>query len=79
MTINENLEPDTIPIEISHGKSLYLNPRLDSDQQTKLIQVLQKKSRAFAWEYKDMRGIHPDTCIHHNCTQENVRPIRQPQ
>ena len=26
-----------------------------------------------------MRGIHPNTCIHHIYTQENVRPIRQPQ
>ena len=26
-----------------------------------------------------MRGIHPDTCIHHIYTQENVRPIKQPQ
>ena len=26
-----------------------------------------------------MRGIHPDTSIHHIYTQENVRPIRQPQ
>ena len=79
MTINEQLELDTLLVEISHGKSLYINPRLDSDQQTQLIQVLQKQSGAFAWEYKDMCGIHLDTCIQHIYTQENVRPIRQPQ
>ena len=50
MTINENTEPDTIPIEISPGKSLYINPRLDFHKQTQLIQVLQKKSAAFASE-----------------------------
>ena len=65
MSVSEQLEPDTLPIEISPGKSLYINPRLDSEQQTQLIQILQKQSGAFAWEYKDMRGIHPDTCIHH--------------
>lgn len=58
---------------------MYINPRLDSEQQTQLIQILQKQSGKLAWEYKDMRGIHPDTCIHHIYTQENVRPIRQPQ
>ena len=42
MTINEQLEPDTLPVEISPRKSLYINPRLDFDQQTQLIQILQK-------------------------------------
>ena len=26
-----------------------------------------------------MKGIHPDMCIHHIYTLENMRPIRQPQ
>ena len=26
-----------------------------------------------------MRGIHPDTCIHHIFIEENARPVRQPQ
>lgn len=56
-----------------------INPRLDSDQQTQVIQKLQKQSGEFSWEYKDMCGIHPDMCIHHIYIQENVRPIRQPQ
>ena len=79
MTINEQLEPNTLPIEISPQKSLYINPRLDSEQQTQLIQILRKQSGAFTWKYKDIRGIHPDTCIHLIYTQGNVRPIRQPQ
>ena len=79
MTISEQLELDTLSVEISPGKSLYINPRLDSEQRAQLIQILQKQSGAFTWEYKDMKGIHPDTCIHHIYTQENVRPIIQPQ
>ena len=43
MTLNEQLEPDTLPVEINHGKSLYINPRLDLEQQTQLIQILQKQ------------------------------------
>ena len=77
MTISEKLEPDTLFVEISLGKSLYINLRLDSEQQMQLIHILQKQSRAFTWEYKDMKGIHLDTCIHHIYTQENVRPIRK--
>jgi len=26
-----------------------------------------------------MRGIHPNTCIHHIYTNEEMRPVRQPQ
>lgn len=41
--------------------------------------MLQKQTGAFAWEYKGMHGIHPDICIQHIYTQENVRAITQPQ
>lgn len=30
-----------------------------------LVEVLQKHSSVYAWEYTDMRGIDPNTCIHH--------------
>ena len=26
-----------------------------------------------------MKGIHPDTCIHHIYTRDDIKPIRQPQ
>ena len=68
-----------MPVEISPEKILYINSRLNFDQQKQLIRVLQKKYRAFVWEYKYMHEIHPDTSIHHIYTQENVMPIRQPQ
>ena len=41
--------------------------------------MLQNKSGAFAWQYKDMFKIHHGTCICHIYTQENVRHVRQPQ
>ena len=56
---------------------MYINSELDTNQQQKLIKVLQKKIGAFAWEYEDMHGIHPDICIHHIYTQEDAKPVRQ--
>ena len=56
-----------------------INADLDSEQEKQLINLLQKHSGAFSWDYKDMPGIHPDTCTHHIYLQENVRPNRQPQ
>jgi hypothetical protein len=69
----------TMPYEISLGKFLHINSRLDADQQEQLVNILKDQSGSFSWEYIDMRGIHPDTYIHHIYTQEEVTPIRQPQ
>jgi hypothetical protein len=66
-------------VEIYPGKLLNINSALDESQQKQLIQTLQKYSDVFAWDYTDMRGIHPDTCIHHIYIQEDAKPIRQPQ
>jgi hypothetical protein len=62
-------------IEIFPGKNLNINVDLDESQQKQLIYVLQKYSKAFAWEYTDMQGIHLDTCTHHIYIQENVKPV----
>ena len=66
-------------IEIFPGKTLNINKNLERSQQGELTKILQKHSTAFAWEYTDMKGIDPKTCIHHIYIEENSRPIRQPQ
>eukprot|EP00253_Pinus_taeda_P002632 PITA_02632 len=66
-------------IEIFPGKTLNINKNLETSKQEKLTKILQKHSTAFAWEYTDMKGIDPKTCIHHIYIEENSRPIRQLQ
>ena len=66
-------------IEIFPGKTLNINKNLEKSQQEGLTKILQKHSIAFAWEYIDMKGIDPKTCIHHIHIEENSRPMRQPQ
>eukprot|EP00253_Pinus_taeda_P026709 PITA_26709 len=66
-------------IEIFPSKTLNINKNLEKSQQEELTKILQKHSTAFAWEYTDMKGIDPKTCIHHIYIEENSRPIRQPQ
>jgi hypothetical protein len=58
---------------------LYINSSLETDQQQKWIQMIQAQSGAFAWDYSDMKGIHPDTCMHHIYTNDQIKPVRQPQ
>ena len=66
-------------IEIFPGRTLNINNNLDKLQQEKLIKTLQQHSVAYAWEYTDMKGISPKTCIYHIYIEENCKLIRQPQ
>jgi hypothetical protein len=69
----------TMPYEISPEKFLHINFGLDADQRKQLVSILKEQIGAFTWEYTDMKGMHPDTCIHHIYTQGEVTHVRQPQ
>lgn len=77
--IDEGKESVVQTVEINPGKSLYINASLERDQQQKLIQMIQGQFGAFAWDYSDMKGIHPDTCMYHIYTIDQIIPVRQPQ
>jgi hypothetical protein len=77
--IEATLGNQSLAVEIHPGKTLNINAKLDSSQQKKLIEILRKHSSAFAWDYTDMKGIHPNLCTHHIYLKEDSRPIRQPQ
>jgi hypothetical protein len=66
-------------VKISPGKPLYINSSLEPEQNTQVIEMLQIQFDAFAWDYADMKGIHPDTCTHHIYTNDQIKPGRQPQ
>ena len=68
-----------MPCEVSLGKNLHINAALTESQQEQLLNVLKSKSRAFAWDYIDIKGIQPRTCIHHIYMDSSISPIRQPQ
>jgi len=48
--IDEGKESTVHTIEISHRKSLYINASLETNQQQKMIQMIQGQSGAFAWD-----------------------------
>ena len=43
-----------------------------------LTLVLKKHKIAFAWDYSDMKGLHPELCTHHIYTKDDCRAIRKP-
>ncbi len=66
-------------VEIFPGRTLNINHNLEKLQREKLIKTLQQHSAAYAWEYNDMKGYSPKTCIHHIYIEENCKTIKQPQ
>jgi hypothetical protein len=78
-SIKETIDPYCITVEISPRKTLNISVDLDSNQHEQLIILLQNHYGAFSWEYKDMLGIHPNTCTHNIYIQENSRPVSKPQ
>ena len=78
-TIEEHIGPYTIPCEVGLEKFLHINAGLSENQHTHLLKVLKKQAGAFTWEYTNMKGIHPDTCIHHIYMDASISPVRHPQ
>ena len=74
--IEEHIGPYTIPCEIGPDKFLQINVELSENQQAQLLKVIKKQAGEFAWEYTDMKGIHPDTCIHHIYMDPSISPVR---
>jgi len=54
-----------ILIKIYPRKNTNIDVGLEPSQQKKPIKMLQKHRNAFAWDYNDMKGIHPNMCAHH--------------
>jgi hypothetical protein len=77
-TVSEHSGPYTILVELSPGRCLYINSKLSLSQQEQLTKILKEQLGDFAWEYTDMKGIHPNTCIHHIYIQPGITPIRKP-
>ena len=65
-------------IEISPERHLNIGNNLQSSQEENIITLLLKYSKYFSWDYKDMPGIHPKTCIHHIYTNNEIKPVRKP-
>ena len=76
--IEENIGPYTIPCEVGLEIVLHINAGLSENQQARLLKVLKKQVAEFAGECIDMKGIHPDTCIHHIYMDPNISPVRNP-
>jgi hypothetical protein len=72
-------DPTVKTIEISPTKTLKINNKLTSQQEQKRLDVLKRNIEAFAWDYKEMKGIHPSICTHRIYIKEGCKPVKKPQ
>ena len=73
--IEEHTGYYTMTCEVGLGKCIHINAGLSENQQENLLKLLRIQAGAFAWEYTYMKGIHPNTCIHHIYMDASISPI----
>ena len=62
-------------IENFLGETLNISYNMEESQKKELVKMLQNHSFDYAWEYTNMKGIDPNTCMHHIYIEQNFRPI----
>jgi len=62
-------------IKFGPEKTLKINPSLFVLQEEKLCNMLKEHLDAFAWSYREMKGVHPSMCTHHIYIKESCNPV----
>ncbi|XP_058223003.1 uncharacterized protein LOC131332724 [Rhododendron vialii] len=52
---------------------------LDEHQESQLLKVLKRRTKAIGWPIADIQGIDPSLCTQHIYLEDDVKPSRQPQ
>lgn len=65
-------------MEINPSKTLKISPSLSVEQEEQLFTMLRKHIDTFAWDYKEMKGVHPSVYTHHMYIKEGCKLVRQP-
>jgi hypothetical protein len=66
-------------VETYPSKNLKINTNLIAHQEQKLFVVLKDHTATFAWDYKDMKGIHIKNCTYQIYVKIEFVPIKKPQ
>ena len=53
-------------------KPLIIPSKLDNDMEVKLLGVLERNSKAFAWSIEDIKGISLSVCMHKILMEEDA-------
>ena len=89
--MNENLSYSYLPelqppksecVEMNLGtqedpKTIRIYKNLNPKEYEEWLQFFLKCKSAFAWTYKDLKGIPREVCQHHIILEPNTKPVRQ--
>ncbi|GAA0139854.1 hypothetical protein LIER_01321 [Lithospermum erythrorhizon] len=58
-------------------RSTYISALLSSKEEMEYVACLKEFIDAFAWTYKEMRGLDLKVAVHHLAVKENIKPGKQ--
>jgi len=77
--VTNPITPRVQNVEFGPERTLKISSSLSPSQEKGLCSLLASHLDAFAWSYKEMKGVHPSVCTHHIYIKEDCKPVRQPQ
>ena len=66
-------------MEFGPERTLKINSSLSTSQEKELRSLLRNHLDAFAWSYKEMKGVHPSIYTNHIYIKEDCKLVRWPQ
>ena len=76
LCVAESTPPRVKNIEFGPERTLKINPSLSTSEEKELCNLLRKHLNAFAWSYKELKGVHPSVCTHHIYIKEDCKLVR---
>ncbi|GKB29733.1 DNA-directed DNA polymerase [Tanacetum coccineum] len=74
--------PNHLEYVYLHGDKLtpvIISYKLSKKEKTLLLQVLEERKGAIAWQMSDIKGISPSYCTHKILIEDDFKPVIQPQ
>ena len=65
LCVADPTSPRVKNVEFGPERTLTINLSLPPSQENELCSLLNHHLDAFAWSYKEMKGVHPSVCTHH--------------
>ena len=73
LCVTDPTSPQVKNVEFGPERTLKMNSSLSPSQEKWLCSLLNNHLDAFAWSYKEMKGVHPSVCTHHIYIKEDCK------
>ena len=79
LCVTDLTSPRVKNVEFGPERTLKINSSLSPSEEKELCSLLNHHLDAFAWSYKEMKGVHPSVCTHHIYIKKDCKSVKQPQ